>query len=139
MLVKLHGSPSPNTGRVEVYYAGMWGAIYYSSWDIKDAKVVCRQLGYSTAVLAGEKVFCSVDLPLWFRNFRCYGHETSLDQCARDFYRYTSSSDYCANVVCSNSVANSGKYQFFLADRFKLKTFRLNMKYSGTGQYVDDC
>lgn len=59
------GSLSPNMGRVEVHYAGIWGSIYFSKWDIKDATVVCRQLGYTTALLAGRRLFCSVTSPIF--------------------------------------------------------------------------
>ena len=57
MLVRLRGSPSPNMGRVEVYYAGKWGSVYASGWDIRDATVVCRQLGYTTALLQEDDYF----------------------------------------------------------------------------------
>ena len=112
MLVRLRGSPSPNMGRVEVYYAGKWGSIYFSGWDIKDATVVCRQLGFTKALLAGEKLFCSITLPIFFQNFGCYGNESAIDQCAWEFVLYTWSSSYCANVMCSNGGADLGKYQF---------------------------
>ncbi|KAL9984311.1 hypothetical protein ACROYT_G006587 [Oculina patagonica] len=105
MSVRLRGSHSINIGRVEVYYSGKWGTIHNSGWDINDATVVCRQLGYSGASLSGYGLFCSADVPNWFRNFRCYGNESSLDQCAWDFITY-SSYRYCADVVCS-SMADS--------------------------------
>ena len=108
MLVRLRGSPSPNMGRVEVYYGGKWGLIYLSSWDINDATVVCRQLGYTTALMAGYRLFCSATLPVLFQNFRCYGDESALDQCAWDFTSSTRSSFHCANVLCSDGIADSG-------------------------------
>lgn len=111
MLVRLRGSPSPNMGRVEVYYAGKWGSVYSSGWDIKDATVVCRQLRYTTALLAGERLFCSITLPIFFQNFECYGNESALEHCSWDFFGYTWSSYYCANVMCSNDTADSGEYQ----------------------------
>ena len=49
--VRLRGSHSPNMGRIEVHCAGTWGSVQASGWDIKDATVACRQLGYHSASL----------------------------------------------------------------------------------------
>ena len=109
MLVRLRGSPSSNMGRVEVYYQGIWGSIYASGWDIKDATIVCRQLGYTAASLAGSRLFCSSTLPFLFANFRCYGNESALDECTWDSFIFPSSNVYCANVMCSNGATESGE------------------------------
>ena len=52
MPVRLRGSHSPNTGWIEVHCAGTWGSVHASGWDIKDATVACRQLGYHSASLS---------------------------------------------------------------------------------------
>ena len=45
--VRLAGVDGVNyAGRVEVFYQGKWGG----EWDIDDVKVVCRQLGFQTAL-----------------------------------------------------------------------------------------
>ena len=36
-------------GRVEVFLSGEWGTLSYNRADTSVAKVVCRQLGYSTS------------------------------------------------------------------------------------------
>ena len=112
MPIRLRGSHSSNMGRIEVHYAGTWGSVYASGWDIKDATVACRQLGYHSASVSGNRIFCSSDIPMWFTNFKCFGDETSLEQCARDFYHSTST--YCANAVCTDKMTEEGeKYKYY--------------------------
>ena len=105
MPIRLRGSHSPNMGRVEVHYAGTWGSVH--QWDIKDATVACRQLGYRSTSVSGSG-FCSSDIPIWFTYFKCFGDKTSLEQCGRDFYQYWTST-YCANIVCTDKMTEEGE------------------------------
>jgi hypothetical protein len=44
--VRLGGSTSGFSGRVEFCHNGGWGVVCYDLWDSREAQVVCRQLGF---------------------------------------------------------------------------------------------
>jgi lysyl oxidase-like protein 2/3/4 len=83
-LYRLRGGPVPWRGRVEVRRNGKWGTICDLGWDLSDANVVCRNLGYGTA----KKVFTRAHFgrgssETHFSNLRCNGDEMLLSNCLR--------------------------------------------------------
>ena len=80
--VRLVEGSGPHEGRVKVYHNGTWGTVCGDGWDLRDATVVCRQLGYGTAVgVPRGAVFVEGSGPIWYDNVNCSGSEASLTQC----------------------------------------------------------
>ena len=48
--VRLSNGTTGSEGRVEINIRGHWGTICDIYWDLSDASVVCRQLGYDGRV-----------------------------------------------------------------------------------------
>jgi len=89
-------------GRLEVYRSGEWQTVCDDSWDIKEAEVVCRQLGYGYAVLATQgAAFGEGSGQQWEREWHCNGNETSLDDCSSSNASCSHSKD--ASVICSGT------------------------------------
>ena len=73
---------SSHEGRVEVNHNGTWGTVCSYGWNIRNARVVCRQLGFKDAIASYQK-----NLPnygkgqIWNDNYWCTGNESSLFSC----------------------------------------------------------
>ena len=52
LAVRLVEGNSPNRGRVEILHNGVWGTICHDYWEMPDANVLCRQLGFEGALVA---------------------------------------------------------------------------------------
>ncbi|XP_029441154.1 soluble scavenger receptor cysteine-rich domain-containing protein SSC5D-like isoform X5 [Rhinatrema bivittatum] len=80
--VRLAGGPSPCVGRVEVFFRQEWGTVCDDGWDLRDAAVVCREVGCGGALSApGEAWFGEGADTIWLDNVECGGWETALRHC----------------------------------------------------------
>ena len=96
-------SSSFHSGRVEVFINGQWGTVCDDFWDSSDARVVCRQLGYTSGTAYGGAVYGQGSGQIWLDDLSCYGYESSLLNCG---HRGTGSHNCWhgedASVVCYN-------------------------------------
>ena len=100
--VRLVGGPTPIEGRVEVFHVGQWGTVCDDSWDVLDGVVVCRQLGYSTALSVNTSSFPGTG-PIWYDEFGCLGYETQLINCTHGgLANHDCSHSEDAYVTCSS-------------------------------------
>ncbi|XP_030644158.1 scavenger receptor cysteine-rich type 1 protein M130-like [Chanos chanos] len=71
------------SGRLEVYHDGTWGSVCDDDWDIRDAQVVCRQLGCGPALRAdGNATFGRGEGAVWLSRVECRGSEIHLSDCS---------------------------------------------------------
>uniref|UniRef100_A0A4W4DUI4 SRCR domain-containing protein n=1 Tax=Electrophorus electricus TaxID=8005 RepID=A0A4W4DUI4_ELEEL len=89
----------PCTGRVEVLHRGQWGTVCDDDWDMRDAAVVCRELGCGEAVdVLGKAHFGPGSGPIWMNEVACSGSESTLKNCGSSG---RVSDCHHAGVICS--------------------------------------
>nr|XP_039265941.1 scavenger receptor class A member 5-like [Styela clava] len=82
-VVRLVGSGLSYRGRVEIYHQGIWGTVCNDYFDSKDAKVVCKMLGYVNGGVSSTKYGQGTG-KIWLDDLSCTGTEPSLFHCAHN-------------------------------------------------------
>ncbi|XP_077976686.1 uncharacterized protein LOC120334494 isoform X2 [Styela clava] len=106
--IRLIGGSNPKEGRVEILHEGKWGTICHHAWDIKDANVTCKMLGYDEAKKAyTNSHFGKGSGKLWLDHVSCTGTEDNIGQCNHKGWGVLNpGSDHCiphhedAGVAC---------------------------------------
>ncbi|XP_077357962.1 neurotrypsin isoform X2 [Festucalex cinctus] len=100
---RLVGGSSSNSGRVEVYLNGQWGAVCDSHWTDRDAGVVCRQVGLSDIGTALRHSQLASGSGLFhFERLGCRGDENSVSACrSRTFVTGDCNHGNEAAVLCA--------------------------------------
>ena len=92
------------SGRVEVFYHGKWGKICRNEWDIDDVKVVCKELGFQSALAE----FIGMDtkdgnVSIVMSNVTCTGTESALASCKRSDGDHKCVDNTGAQALCEPS------------------------------------
>ena len=69
---------------MEVYHNGEWGTVCHDGWDLNDAQVVCRELGYNNTIAVRHRSFygqASHSKKIWLDDLNCIGTEWTLGNC----------------------------------------------------------
>ncbi|KAF5893069.1 scavenger receptor cysteine-rich type 7, partial [Clarias magur] len=98
--LRLSGGKGSCSGRLEVYHNAMWSFVCDHQWNIRNAQVVCRQLGCGSALSADRNVsFGPGEGTIWLNRVKCRGDEIHLWDCHHSLKNHTDCSP--AGVTCA--------------------------------------
>ena len=99
----MNGS-TKNEGRVELFYQGNWGTVCDDDWDIKDANVICKMLGYPRAIQAlPSSAFGEGTGDIVLDNVNCSSEDDIFDCGHNGYLNHNCEHLKDAGVVCDNS------------------------------------
>ena len=127
--VRLRNGSTQYEGRVDVRYSGQWGAICDNGWDINDAMVICRQLGYTSALrptIDSTYPPSTENSQLWLDFVSCRGNESSIQFCAHSGWGET----FCntnneAGVICTSKRYYCTLWSYNEVTIFQIKLLKL--------------
>ena len=108
----MNGS-AKHEGRVELFYRGNWGTVCDDDWDLQDANVVCKMLGYPYATEALPfSAFGNGTGKIVLDNVNCSA-EDSIFECGHNGYLQHN----CQHIEDAGVVCAPGKilkYNFWI-------------------------
>lgn len=110
-------------GRIEIFHDGHWGTVCDDFWDIKDAQVVCNQLGYREALAAPRNaLFDEGNGHIWLRDVHCVGNESSIEDCEHAGWNANLYCDHWedASVICTNETGILGECQVHICSHINV-------------------
>ncbi|XP_030834739.1 galectin-3-binding protein-like [Strongylocentrotus purpuratus] len=104
--VRLVNGSNNASGRVEVSYNGTWGTVCDDGWDLNDANVVCKMLGFFDASSApGMAAYGAGYGEIHLDEVDCTGSESSLEDCIKsEFGVHNCDHSEDAGVTCRGTM-----------------------------------
>ncbi|XP_055345426.1 lysyl oxidase homolog 4-like [Paramacrobiotus metropolitanus] len=109
--VRLVGGTTEFEGNVQVYHDRRWGYVCDDGWDLRDATVLCRQLGFPRSDFATTASrFGLTHGHIWLSNVQCWGYERNLTSCRSDGWGSGEECDTseAAGVICKARLISNG-------------------------------
>ncbi|KAK7068860.1 Neurotrypsin, partial [Halocaridina rubra] len=113
--IRLNTDGPRHSGRVEMMINGVQGSVCDSGFDIFDAKVICRMLGYTGDAIAHRGAGRGTG-PVFNLQLDCLGLEKNLQDCRVRFAGKACPSSNTAGVTCSMSSTNEAQLQTLLGN-----------------------
>ncbi|XP_074163352.1 soluble scavenger receptor cysteine-rich domain-containing protein SSC5D isoform X2 [Sminthopsis crassicaudata] len=107
--LRLVSGPSRCAGRLEVWYGGRWGTVCDDGWDVRDAAVVCRELGCGVPREPGPAAgrFGWGEGPIWLDDVACAGTEVRLADCpAAPWGKHNCAHNEDVGATCTGSLGS---------------------------------
>ena len=93
---------------MEIFYKGKWGTVCDDHWDMNDASVVCRQLGFPNVDGAPHSARFGAGYghdQIWLDDVGCSGIENSIVNCQhRGWGVENCGHNEDASVICSSKL-----------------------------------
>uniref|UniRef100_T1E173 protein-lysine 6-oxidase n=1 Tax=Cupiennius salei TaxID=6928 RepID=T1E173_CUPSA len=104
--LRLIGGKTPREGNVEIYHMGTWGSICDDEWDLREANIACRSLGFPNATRGTHNSeFGRGRRKIWMDNLYCKGDEGNLDSCRFDGWgSHDCAATEAAGVICEPKI-----------------------------------
>ncbi|KAK3727157.1 hypothetical protein QZH41_015176 [Actinostola sp. cb2023] len=117
LLVNLTSNASSHYGKVQIIFNNISRTICGDQdWDIKDAHVVCRMLGFPRA-LAAIRQYAKRSGGLSLPNVRCNGDEKTIEECDHGGWdQPTCSKGFDAGIICERILVKDRKIKVFMTN-----------------------
>ena len=91
---------------MEIGFNGTWGSVCSYAWDLSDAQVVCRMMGYQHALAAtgGNTFGHALAGRNWINSVNCGGNELSIIDCPLIGWGTSCGSTSIAGVICTGNA-----------------------------------